>query len=124
MGLTLRPGGWGFPGGSDGKERACNIGDPGSILGSGRSPGERNGYSLQYSCLENSIKNNECSNMDGPRDYHTKSVSQTVFLPGELHGQRSRVGYSPWSHKESDMTKFYGEWIERGICINFLPLLH
>ena len=42
-----------FPGGSDDKESACNIGDPGSIPGSGRSPGERNGYPLQYSCLEN-----------------------------------------------------------------------
>ena len=43
----------GFPGGSDGKESAYNVGDPGSILGSGRSPGEGNGYPLQYSCLEN-----------------------------------------------------------------------
>ena len=42
-----------FPGGSDGKESACNAGDPGLILGSGRSPGEGNGYPLQYSCLEN-----------------------------------------------------------------------
>jgi len=38
----------GFPGGSDGKESACNAGDPGLILGSGRSPGEGNGYPLQY----------------------------------------------------------------------------
>ena len=45
----------GFPGGSDGKESACNVGDPGSILGSGRSPEEGNGYPLQYSCLENSM---------------------------------------------------------------------
>ena len=45
----------GFPGGSDGKEPACNAGDPGLIPGSGRSPGEENGYPLQYSCLENSI---------------------------------------------------------------------
>ena len=44
---------WGFRGGSDGKESACNVGDPGSIPGSGRSPGEVNGYPLQYSCLEN-----------------------------------------------------------------------
>ena len=44
---------WGFPGASDSKESACNAGDMGSILGSGRSPGEGNGYSLQYSCLEN-----------------------------------------------------------------------
>ena len=43
----------GFPGGSDGKESACHAGDPGSIPGSGRSPGEGNGNSLQYSRLEN-----------------------------------------------------------------------
>ena len=41
------------PGGSDVKESACNVGDPGSIPGSGRSPGEGNGNPLQYSCLEN-----------------------------------------------------------------------
>ena len=62
---------WGFPGGSDGKESACNVGDPGSIPGSGRSPGEGNGthykilawrspgegngYRLQYSGLVNSM---------------------------------------------------------------------
>ena len=43
-----------MPGGSGGKESACNAGDSGSIPGSGRSPGEGNGYPLQYSCLENS----------------------------------------------------------------------
>ena len=40
-------------GGSVGKESACSAGDPGSIPGSGRSPGEGNGNLLQYSCLEN-----------------------------------------------------------------------
>ena len=45
----------GFPGGSDGKESACNAGNPGFIPGSERSPGERNGYSFQYSCLGNSM---------------------------------------------------------------------
>ena len=44
-----------FPGGSDGKESACNAGDLGLILGSGRSPREENGNLLQYSCLENSM---------------------------------------------------------------------
>ena len=44
-----------FPGGSDGKASACNVGDPGSIPRSGRSPGEGNGNPLQYSCLENSM---------------------------------------------------------------------
>ena len=42
-----------FPGGSDGKESACNAGDPGLIPGLGRSPGEGNGNPLQYSCLGN-----------------------------------------------------------------------
>ena len=46
----------GFPGGSDDKASACNVGDPGSIPGSGRSPGEGNGNPLQYSCLENSME--------------------------------------------------------------------
>ena len=43
----------GFPGGSDGKECALNVGDLGSIPGLGRSPGEGHGNPLQYSCLEN-----------------------------------------------------------------------
>ena len=63
-----------FPGGSGGKESACNAGDPGSIPGLGRSPGGGHGNPLQYSCLEN-LKN------------------------------RNLVGYSPWGHKESDMTE-------------------
>ena len=46
---------WGFPGVSEGKDSAQNVGDPGSIPGSERSPGEGNGYWLQYSCLDNSM---------------------------------------------------------------------
>ena len=46
---------WGLPGGSDGKESACNAGDQGSVPGLGRSPGEGTGYPLRYSCLENSM---------------------------------------------------------------------
>ena len=45
----------GFPGGSDGKVSAWNVGDPDSIPGLGRSPGEGNGNPLQYSCLANSM---------------------------------------------------------------------
>ena len=45
----------GFPGSSAGKESACNAEDPSSIPGLGRSPGEGNGYPLQYSGLENSM---------------------------------------------------------------------
>ena len=44
----------GFPGGSAGKESTCNVGDPGSKAGLGRSPGEGKGYPLQYSGPENS----------------------------------------------------------------------
>ena len=65
----------GFPGISDGKESTCNEGDLGLIPGLGRSPGGRHGNPLQYSCLENP------------------------------HGQRSLVGYSPQSLKESDTTE-------------------
>ena len=43
----------GFPGGSDGKESTCNVGDLGSIPGLGRSAGGGHGSPLQYSCLEN-----------------------------------------------------------------------
>ena len=45
----------GFPGGSSGKESACNAEDLGSVPELGRSPGERNGHLLKYSCLENSM---------------------------------------------------------------------
>ena len=44
-----------FPGGSDGKASVYNAGDPGSIPGLGRSPGEEKGYPFQYSALENSM---------------------------------------------------------------------
>ena len=65
----------GFPGGSDGKESTCNAGDLGSVPELGRSLGGGHGNPLQYSCL------------------------------GNLHGQRNLVGYSPWGHKESDVTE-------------------
>ena len=44
-----------FPGGSDGKASACNARDLGSIPEWGRAPGEGNGSTFQYSCLENSV---------------------------------------------------------------------
>ena len=61
--------GRGFPGGSEVKESACNVGDPGSIPGVGKNPWRR------------------------------KWQSTPVFLPGESHGQRSLVGYSPQDAK-------------------------
>ena len=63
----------GFPGGSPGKKSACNAGDLGSIPGMGRSPGEGNGYPLQYSGLENSmdsIVHGVANNLTGLSDFH------------------------------------------------------
>ena len=60
---------WCFPGGLDGKQSACSVGDPGLIPGLGRSPGKGNGYQFQ------------------------------PFLLGESHGQKSLAGYSPWVAK-------------------------
>ena len=70
----------GFPGGSDGKESTCNVGDLGSIPRLGRSPGGGHGNPLQYSCLENP------------------------------HGQRNLAGYSPWGLKESDTIEQLSTW--------------
>ena len=75
MFTTCKAQNWGFPGGSDGKESACNAGDTGSIPNSRRSPGKR------------------------------AWLPTPVFLPGESHGQRSLMGHSPWGHKESDRTE-------------------
>ena len=66
----------GFPGGSDSKESACNDGDMVLISESERFPWRR------------------------------EWLPNPVLLPGEFHGQRSLVSYSPWSHKESDMTEW------------------
>ena len=52
---ALSPQNHGFPGSSEGKESACNLGDLGSIPGLGRSPGEENGNPRRYSCLEKSM---------------------------------------------------------------------
>ena len=71
----VKPAKLGFPGGSVGKQSACNVGDLGSIPGLVRSPGGGNGNPLQYSCLEN------------------------------RHGQRSLAGCSPQGHKELDTTE-------------------
>ena len=65
-----------IPGGSDGKESACNERDLSLILGLGKSPGGGHGNPFQYSCLK------------------------------KPHGQRSLVSYSPWGQKELDMTEW------------------
>ena len=68
---------WGFPGGLDGKDSACNEGDLGSIPGSGISPGEGNSYPLQYSGLENSMDRGASrATVDGIAKSHLESMSK------------------------------------------------
>ena len=76
----------GFPCSSVSTGSACSAGDLGSIPGLGISPGEGHGNPLQYSCLE------------------------------KTQGQRSLVGYSPWSHKESDMTELLSTAQHTRVC--------
>ena len=73
--LTVISTKWSFPDDSDGKESACNAGDMGSILGSGRSPGEGNSNPLRYSCLENSMDRG-----DGQATVHGVAKSDTTEL--------------------------------------------
>ena len=82
---------WGFLGGSEVKASACNMGDLGSIPGSGRFPWRR------------------------------KWQPTPVFLPGESHGRRSLVGYSPQGRKESDTTErlhFHFQGETRTLCFS------
>ena len=65
-----------FPGGSDGKKSSCNAEDPGSI-----------------------------DPWVGKIPWRREWQPTPVFLPGEFHGHRSLVGYSPWGCKELDMTE-------------------
>ena len=72
---------WGFPGGSDGKESACSAGDPDSIPGSGRSPGEGNGNPLQHSCLENPMDGGAWSaTVHGVAKSQTRLSDFSLFL--------------------------------------------
>ena len=71
----------GFPGGSEDKASAYNAGDPGSIPGLGRSPGEGNGNPLQYSCLENPMDRGAWwATVDGVAKSRTRVSNFTIFL--------------------------------------------
>ena len=96
----------GFPNSSVGKEPTCNAGDPGSIPGSGRYPGEGIGYPLQYSwasLLAQLVKNLPAmwetwvQSLGWEIPWRRQRLPTPVFWPGEFHGL-----YSPWGSKESD----------------------
>ena len=68
----------GFPGGSDGKESACNAGDLDSISGSGISPGEENDNPLQHSCLEIPMEPGRLQSMEVQRVRHNRSNLECI----------------------------------------------
>ena len=88
------------------KESASKAGDPGSIPGSGRSPGEGNGNPLQYSCLK-IPRTEEPSGLQfmGSIPWRRKWKPTPVLLPENSKDKRSLVGYSSWGRKESDTTE-------------------
>ena len=116
-----------FPGDSDGKEPACNVGDLGSIPGLGKSPRGGNGNPLQYSGLENfmdreptglqsmvsqswtrlsdfhftgsSVGKESACNSGEPGFIPGREDPLEKKMPGKFHGQRSLASYSPWRCK-------------------------
>ena len=97
-----------FAGSSAGKQSACNAGDPDSIAGSGRSPGEGTVF-LDFPC-GSAGKESTCSvgdlglisgfDLQDLIPWRRERLPTPVFWPGEFH----RL-YSPWGHKESDTTE-------------------
>ena len=94
-----------FPGASDGKESACSAGDLGSIPGLGRSPGEGNGNSLSYSCLENPMdRETWWVTVHGLAKSWLQGVTNTESFPGGTRGKERgcqyrrprRRGFDPW----------------------------
>ena len=76
-----------FPGGSEVKASACNVGDLGSIPGLGRSPGEGKGNPLQYSCLENPMDRGAWwATVNGVANSQTRlsDLTYLIFFWGEI----------------------------------------
>ena len=84
---------WGFPSSSVSKESACSAGNPGSIPGLGRSPGEGNGNPLQCPCLENHGQRSleGCSPWGRKESGTTEQLTLTYPLTQELHSRRNQV---------------------------------
>ena len=95
-----------FPGGSAGKESACNVGELGLILGLGRSPGEEKGYPLQDSGLENSM---DCI-------VHGTANSQTWLNDFHFPSDSKVQGWEPCSKASSPLGRRYFPWQLLGHC--------
>ena len=92
-----------FPGSSDSKVPAYNTGDPGSIPGSGRSPGEGNGNPLQYSCLEN-IMSEEPGKLQS-MELQSDTTEWLHFHPLQYSGLEKSVDYTVHGVAEFDTTE-------------------
>ena len=116
----------GFPDSSAGKESTCNAGNPYSIPGSGRSPGEGIGYPLQYSwafLVAQTVKNLPAvwetwvQSLGWEGLLEESMANHSNILSGRITMDRGAclVGYSPWGHKELDTT---GQ-LSTGVCHSF-----
>ena len=96
----------GFSGGSDGKKKksTCNVGDPGSIPGSGRPHGEEHDNLLQYSCLENPQKQmslmgcsllQEGGRLPGPKSGLLSNI-QKLIIQGDTFTDKARDFIGKW----------------------------
>ena len=109
----------GFPSDSDGKETACNVRDSGSIPGSGRFPGEGNGNSLQYFCLENPMGrgawwvtvHGDTHNWVTNTHTHTHThscIAGGFFTIGPTRKARNTIDYLIWKREMRDIHR---EWM-------------
>ena len=111
------------PGSSAGKEFTCNAGDSGLIPGLGRSTEEGIDYLLQ--CSWTSLILQICPQCRRPGfnpwvgkiPWRRERLPTPVFWPGEFHGL-----YSPWGHKESDMTEWLSLSLQQQLKLHFLRI--
>ena len=104
----------GFPGGSAGKQFTCNVGDLGPIPGLGRSPGEGNGYPLQYSGLEFSmdcIVHGVAKSQTQLSDFHFYLFLQYFWL-ANFKINCSNLPYLTWNHNLNFKSQITGKYID------------
>ena len=90
---------------SDGKESACNSGDPGTIPGLGRSPGEGNGYPLLYSCLGNSMEEPCRLQSMGSQKVRHELQKKSLKFSSKIWGADSAVNFSVYPYLCLDLFK-------------------
>ena len=95
-----------FPGGSGGKESACNAGSPDSILGLGRAPGEGNCNPLQYSCLQNSHGQRSLKGFKDSDTAEQLTLTNLLFVTFFFFGLPARFSESSFPYQ--NQTQVHG----------------